>query len=90
MPVARCINAKASAIVLDACNGAGSIVGPKLITALGAEVISINDHQTDSFRGRLSHYRKNLGDLCAAVKKHGADVGFAQDMDADRLAVVFQ
>jgi phosphomannomutase len=31
---------------------------------------------------------ENLGDLCAAVKAEGADVGFAQDMDADRLAIV--
>src|SRR5258708_17504638 len=31
---------------------------------------------------------ENLGDLCAAVKAKQADVGFAQDMDADRLALV--
>ena len=31
---------------------------------------------------------ENLGALCAAVREHGADVGVAQDMDADRLAVV--
>src|SRR5258705_5233934 len=31
---------------------------------------------------------ENLGDLCAAVKEHGANIGFAQDMDADRLAIV--
>ena len=37
------------------------------------------------FRARLSH-PENLGDLCRAVKEHQADVGFAQDMDADRLA----
>jgi phosphomannomutase len=31
---------------------------------------------------------ENVGDLCAAVKAHHADLGFAQDMDADRLAIV--
>src|SRR5678815_262013 len=31
---------------------------------------------------------ENLGDLCNAVKEHRADIGFAQDMDADRLAIV--
>jgi phosphomannomutase len=31
---------------------------------------------------------ENLGALCEAVRASGADVGFAQDMDADRLAVV--
>src|SRR5262252_6503449 len=29
-------------VVLDACNGAGSLVGPKLLAALGAEVFTIN------------------------------------------------
>ena len=29
-------------VVLDSCNGAGSHVGPKLLAALGAEVIPIN------------------------------------------------
>jgi phosphomannomutase len=31
---------------------------------------------------------ENLGELCKMVKEQHADVGFAQDMDADRLAVV--
>jgi phosphomannomutase len=31
---------------------------------------------------------ENLSDLCSAVRKHNADLGFAQDADADRLAAV--
>ena len=31
---------------------------------------------------------QNLTDLCQLVKESGADVGFAQDADADRLAIV--
>ncbi|MFS8084115.1 MAG: phosphoglucosamine mutase [Acidobacteriota bacterium] len=75
-------------VVLDACNGAGSIVGPKLLEALGAEVISINVTPNGSFPRGAEPLAENLGDLCAAVKAHQADVGFAQDMDADRLAIV--
>ena len=75
-------------VVLDSCNGAGSIVGPKLLEALGAEVIAINVTPDGSFPRPAEPLPENLGDLCAAVKKHGADVGFAQDMDADRLAIV--
>lgn len=75
-------------VVLDSCNGAGSIVGPKLLEALGAEVIPINVTPDGSFPRPAEPVPENLGDLCAAVKKHGADVGFAQDMDADRLAIV--
>jgi len=75
-------------VVLDSCNGAGSIVGPKLLEALGAEVIPINVTPDGSFPRPAEPLPENLGDLSEAVKKHGADVGFAQDMDADRLAIV--
>lgn len=75
-------------VVLDSCNGAGSIVGPKLLEALGAEVIAINVTPDGSFPRPAEPLPENLGDLCDAVKKHNADVGFAQDMDADRLAIV--
>ncbi len=75
-------------VVLDSCNGAGSIVGPKLIDALGAEVIPLNATPDGSFPRPAEPLPENLGDLCRAVKEHHADVGFAQDMDADRLAIV--
>ena len=75
-------------VVLDACNGAGSLVGPKLLEALGAEVFTINVTPDGSFPRPAEPLAENLGDLRAAVKAHQADVGFAQDMDADRLAIV--
>jgi phosphomannomutase len=75
-------------VVLDSCNGAGSLVGPKLIEALGAEVIPINVTPDGSFPRPAEPLPENLGDLCHAVKQHHADIGFAQDMDADRLAIV--
>lgn len=80
--------AKRLRVVLDACNGAGSIVGPKLLAALGAEVIMINDQPNGQFPRPAEPVPENLGDLCAAVREHRADIGFAQDMDADRLAIV--
>ena len=75
-------------VVLDACNGAGSIVGPQLLTALGADVIPINAIPNGLFPRPAEPVPENIGDLCHAVREHRADVGFAQDMDADRLAVV--
>src|SRR5882672_4370882 len=75
-------------VVLDACNGAGSLVGPKLLEALGAEVILINVTPNGLFPRPAEPLAENLGDLRAAVKAHQADIGFAQDMDADRLAIV--
>jgi phosphomannomutase len=75
-------------VVLDSCNGAGSLVGPKLLQALGVEVIPINVTPNGSFPRPAEPLAENLSDLCAAVKAQRADIGFAQDMDADRLAVV--
>ena len=75
-------------VVLDSCNGAGSLVGPKLIEALGAEVIRLNTTPDGSFPRPAEPLAENLGDLCRTVKEYQADVGFAQDMDADRLAIV--
>src|SRR3989475_1660307 len=75
-------------VVLDACNGAGSLVGPKLLEVLGAEVFTINVTPNGSFPRPAEPLAENLEDLCAMVKAQQADVGFAQDMDADRLAIV--
>ena len=75
-------------VVLDSCNGAASIVGPRLLEALGAEVITINTTPNGLFPRPAEPVAENLSDLCRAVKAHHADIGFAQDMDADRLAVV--
>jgi phosphomannomutase len=75
-------------VVLDSCNGAGSFVGPKLIEALGAEVIPLNVTPDGSFPRPAEPVPENLGDLCKTVQEQHADVGFAQDMDADRLAIV--
>lgn len=75
-------------VVLDSCNGAGSIVTPRLIEVLGAKIVAINVTPDGSFPRPAEPTPANLAALCDAVKQHGADVGFAQDMDADRLALV--
>jgi phosphomannomutase len=74
--------------VVDSCNGAGSIVAPRLLDALGAEVFAVNVTPDGLFPRGAEPVPENLGALCAKVRETGADVGFAQDMDADRLAVV--
>jgi phosphomannomutase len=75
-------------VVLDACNGAGSLVGPRLLAALGAEVVTINTTPDGRFPRPAEPTPENLQALCAAVRDSHADIGFAQDMDADRLAIV--
>jgi phosphomannomutase len=59
-----------------------------LIEALGAEVVPLNTTPDGSFPRPAEPLAENLVDLCRAVKERHADIGFAQDMDADRLAIV--
>src|SRR5215207_5493243 len=75
-------------VVVDCCNGAGSVVAPRLLEALGAEVVAINATPDGTFPRGAEPVPENLGALCEAVRASGADVGLAQDMDADRLALV--
>jgi len=75
-------------VALDSCNGAGSIIAPRMIEALGAEVVAINTTPDGSFPRGAEPTPENLTRLCQLVRESGADAGFAQDMDADRLAVV--
>ena len=81
-------SAKRLRVVLDSCNGAASYVGPKLLEELGAEVFAINVTPNGQFPRPAEPLPENLGALCEAVRDHKADIGFAQDMDADRLAIV--
>ena len=80
--------AKPLRVVLDSCNGAGSIVGPRLLETLGASVFPINVTPDGSFPRPAEPIPENLIDLSNAVRENNADIGFAQDMDADRLAIV--
>lgn len=82
------IKARRFKVVLDCNRGSGSILGPTMLRDLGCEVVVMGDIPDGRFEHPAEPLRENLGSLMAAVTKHGADVGFAQDPDADRLAIV--
>ena len=69
-------------------NGAGCEAGYKLLDLLGCDVLHLNGEPTGEFAHTPEPKEENLTDLCDAVVKFDADVGFAQDPDADRLAIV--
>ncbi|MBN1498056.1 MAG: phosphoglucosamine mutase [Spirochaetes bacterium] len=75
-------------VALDSVNGAGSIITQALLGELGCEVIPINCEMNGIFPRGAEPVPANLGALARAVKESGADIGFAQDPDADRLAIV--
>ena len=75
-------------VVYDACNGAGSLITKLLLTKLGCRVIAINADPKRPFPHGAEPNPQNLSQLAEAVKAEKADLGFAQDPDADRLALV--
>jgi phosphomannomutase len=82
------IAAKGFKVVLDSVNGAGGRIGKRLLEEFGCEVAAINDEPTGLFAHTPEPTKENLVGLCEAVGKYSADIGFAQDPDADRLAIV--
>ncbi len=82
------ISEKRYKVVLDSVNGAGGPAGKQLLAALGCEVIAVNDEPTGLFAHTPEPTEANLQGLCEVVKNEKADMGLAQDPDADRLAIV--
>ena len=75
-------------VVLDSINGAGCEAGYKILDLLGCDILHLNGEPTGNFAHTPEPKEENLTDLCEAVDRFDADVGFAQDPDADRLAIV--
>ena len=75
-------------VVLDSVNGAGGAGAKLLLAELGCELIHINSEPDGQFAHPPEPIAEHLGGLCEAVKEHKADIGFAQDPDADRLVLV--
>ncbi len=82
------IKEKKIKVVVDPCGGAASPYVQKFLEALGTEVVCVNCDLKEGFPRNPEPVAANLDDLCKAVRKHKADIGFAQDADADRLAAV--
>jgi phosphomannomutase len=82
------IKARKFKVVLDACNGAGGTISPLLLERLGCEVSIINGDLHGVFAHNPEPLNENMAQLMSAVKETGADIGFAHDADADRVAVV--
>lgn len=74
-------------VVLDSVNGAGGPLATKLLSLLGCRVVAVNTEPTGIFAHPPEPTAENLAGLCEIVKHEKADIGFAQDPDADRLAV---
>lgn len=82
------IRAKKFKVAIDAVNGAGSYIVPRLLEQLGCEVVRIHCEPNGTFPRGAEPIPEHLNDLREAVKANGCAVGFALDPDADRCALV--
>ncbi|MCA9189202.1 MAG: phosphoglucosamine mutase [Pirellulaceae bacterium] len=75
-------------VLLDSNHGAGSILGIRLLEELGCECIMLGATPDGRFEHTPEPTAVNLQAVCKRVEGENVDVGFAQDPDADRLALI--
>ncbi|MGY0800026.1 phosphomannomutase/phosphoglucomutase [Lysobacter sp. A286] len=81
---------RALKVVVDAGNGVAGELGPKVLTAIGAEVVPLYCEIDGTFPNHHPDPSEpqNLADLVQMVERLDADLGIAFDGDGDRLGVV--
>jgi phosphomannomutase len=82
------ISTKRYKVVLDSVNGAGCVATATLLSKLGCQLVHLNATPDGQFPHEPEPTAKNLTQLADEVRRQHASVGFAQDPDADRLAIV--
>lgn len=75
-------------VAVDCVNGAGSRAAPALLEALGCECVAINTAVDEPFPHNPEPLAENLTELIELARRERVDIAFAQDADADRLAIV--
>lgn len=84
----RRIQAKGYRVLLDANAGSGSRLGVPLLEALGCHVTLLGGTPDGKFLHPPEPTLEHLRDVGENVRVARADVGFCQDPDADRLALI--
>lgn len=84
----KLIQSKQFKVVLDPVNSAGSIITDWLLHKLECRTTIINQEIDGTFHRETEPTPENLTHLEPLIREVQADVGFAQDPDADRLVVV--
>jgi len=82
------ISTKRFKVVLDSVNGAGCVATAMMLSKLGCRVVHLHGKPDGQFAHEPEPTEKNLTGLADEVRRQRAAVGFAQDPDADRLAIV--
>jgi phosphomannomutase len=75
-------------VLLDACHGAGGRLATRFLELLGADALVLGGVPDGRYDHPPEPTERNLRGFSAIVPAVGAAIGFAQDPDADRLAIV--
>jgi len=75
-------------VVVDGVNSTGGIAIPRLLDALGVDVVELYCDPTGHFPHNPEPLKEHLADICALVLKEKADFGIVVDPDVDRLAFI--
>ena len=75
-------------VLLDSNRGAGSLLGRRLLDELGCDVTVLGEAPDGQFEHPPEPTSENLAGVQSLVAQARADIGFCQDPDADRLAVI--
>ena len=78
------VTLKGVKIVLDAANGANSVLGPRVVTDLGADVITLSC-DPDGLNINAACGSLHPGEMRRRTVEENADIGLAFDGDADRV-----
>ncbi|OYP34548.1 phosphoglucosamine mutase [Rhodopirellula sp. MGV] len=82
------IRAAKHKVLLDSNHGAGSLLGRRLLASLGCEVVTFGETPDGQFEHVPEPTEENLAGISDLVRQSGCAVGFCQDPDADRLALI--
>ena len=75
-------------VLLDSNHGAGSLLGRRLLESFGCRFTLLGDRPDGAFAHPAEPTADNLAAVLTAVPQAAAAIGFCQDPDADRLAVI--
>ncbi len=82
------LRARGLRVVVDAVEGAGGRLLPRLLDALGVACVPLHCGLSGIFPHDPEPTPAHLEELCRVVRREGADLGLAVDPDVDRLALV--
>ena len=74
-------------VLLDSNHGSGAILGSQLLKRLGCDVVVLGSEPDGGFEHPPEPISENLQSICEQVRGR-FDIGFCQDPDADRLAII--